>query len=169
MSPTVTSTKQIQDIDEWTSAMLIFGAIYAERYPQESPALFKYIKVVRDLKLKCYGARWTYYDIQFRKLKSQMEWTWDFINWELYFAATSQKVQQQSTSNNNIKRPQSFRVPKGYCWNHQRDASCSNSSCPWKHECCICHGSHSAKFCQQRKTQFAKNGNTQRSNTNKSK
>lgn len=46
--PTGHKATIIDNIEEWTNAMMTLGAIYTGRHPRSSPALFKYIKTVRD-------------------------------------------------------------------------------------------------------------------------
>jgi hypothetical protein len=44
MTPTGQKAIPLDNIEEWTSVMLTFGAIYTERHPKSAPAMFKYIK-----------------------------------------------------------------------------------------------------------------------------
>ena len=41
--------RQISTIDQWTSAFLVFGAVYTQRFPEVAPGMFKYCEVVRDI------------------------------------------------------------------------------------------------------------------------
>ena len=155
MSPTQRS-KPLEEIQEWTAAMLTFGAIYTERHPHTAPKLFKYIKTVRDMEAR--GGNWTYYDTQFRKLKAQRNWSWDFTHWELHFNAmaqtTASKRQINSRFGKDKKFPkyQPFLVPNGFCWGFHRAGKCDNTSpCPYKHLCFKCKSqNHPAKWCRHR-------------------
>ena len=69
---------------------MTFGAIYTERHHTTAPAMFKYIKTVRDM--AAHGGNWTFYDIQFVKQKARYHWQWDFIHWELHFNAMPKHV-----------------------------------------------------------------------------
>jgi len=39
----------ISNIEQWTSAFLVFAAIYCEKSPSETPSLMKYMFIVREL------------------------------------------------------------------------------------------------------------------------
>jgi hypothetical protein len=43
---------KIYNIDQWTTAFMRFVAIYATKYPQETPVLMKYGELVQDLEAK---------------------------------------------------------------------------------------------------------------------
>ena len=134
-----------------TRGMLIYAAIYTEKFPMEGPQILKYIKTVRDLKGKCPSTRWRFYDEQFRMLKQQMEWAWSFINWELYFAATIQTNNSQNAQQPKKNRP--FRVPRDYCYAVHTNNSCRSNPCQYKHECYSCGENHAAKFCGPKPSQ----------------
>ena len=40
---------QISTIDQWTSAFLVSGAVYTQRFPEVAPGMFNYCEVVRDI------------------------------------------------------------------------------------------------------------------------
>ena len=46
-----TRVRQISSTDQWTSACLVFGAVYTQRFPHSAPGLFKYAEIVRDIAL----------------------------------------------------------------------------------------------------------------------
>ena len=51
-----TKRQTIHSIDQWVSAFQTYVAIYAERTPQDTPALMKYGSVIREL--ATLGANW---------------------------------------------------------------------------------------------------------------
>ena len=149
-------TKRSLNINEWTDAMMVYGAIYTVNKPLESPGFFKYVRTVRDLSTKCQGNRWSYYDNQFRKLKATMGWSWGWINWELYFAVIT-PINNNSDQKSKM-RPFRSRVPKGFCWSFHRDGSCALKNCSYSHSCYLCKKSHSASECQNnQQRQFRSN------------
>ncbi len=81
--------RPVQTIDQWTNAFLIFTAVYAEKFPLESPQLMKYGTVVREMATRA-PFSWKSYDTNFRKLK---QWcpsmTWDYFHTELWATAFS--------------------------------------------------------------------------------
>ena len=60
--------KQIKNIEEWTSAFIVFVAIYSSHHPLEAPRLMKYNETVRDLS-KRGGWAFKNYDENFRMMK----------------------------------------------------------------------------------------------------
>jgi len=46
-----TRVRQISSIDQWTSAFLVFEAVYTQIFPQSAPGIFKYAEIVRDIAL----------------------------------------------------------------------------------------------------------------------
>ena len=158
--------KPINNIQDWSNAMLVFGAIYTQRHPSTAPKLFKYIKTVRDMESK--GGNWSYYDIQFRKLKAHNGWNWDFIHWELHFQAMSptpntrhlphapltvQGSSRKGKGYNNMNNNRPFLVPHGFCWSYHKTGKCDQSvPCRYKHLCFKCkEGQHTAKWCRSRR------------------
>ena len=55
--------KKILTINQWLSAFHIFGAIYSEKLPTDTPKLMKYWEIVDDIAAKL--GNWLYYDEQF--------------------------------------------------------------------------------------------------------
>ena len=154
MLPT-SGTKDIKDIQQWTKAMMVLGAIYTQQHPNQAPALFKYIDLVRSIQSSYPHANWQYYDIQFRKLKAVYGWTWDHVHWELYFRCASQPGKNTPL----IKQP--FRIPRGYCWAFHRGDTCTQKECVYSHSCFRCGESHSFQqthqpHVQKRAYQFRK-------------
>jgi len=56
-------------MNQWTSAFLVFMAIYIEKKPQEAQHLLRYASSVRDLHQHYSDAAWRLYDESFRKLR----------------------------------------------------------------------------------------------------
>ena len=79
--------RQISTIDQWTSAFLVFGAIYAQRFPEAAPGLFKYCEVVRDIAATGPPLAWRQYDARFRSLRQfdLAGFLWEQPRWDLFF------------------------------------------------------------------------------------
>ena len=79
--------RQISTIDQWTSAFLVFGAIYAQRFPEAAPGLFKYCEVVRDIAATGPPLAWRQYDARFRSLWqfNLPDFPWEQPRWDLFF------------------------------------------------------------------------------------
>jgi hypothetical protein len=159
VTPPSQRVKPVDNIQDWTNAMMTLGAIYTERHPKTAPQMFKYIRNIRDMHAR--GGNWQYYDTQFRKLKGKRNWNWDFIQWELHFTAMGTPLQHQtsgfsgSLSNNSrlSKKPKPFLVLHGFCWGFHHTGKCGQSKpCPYKHLCFRCQGGqHAAKWCSARR------------------
>ena len=66
LEPTAKS-KRVKTIGDWLHAFHIFGSIYTQKYPHESPELMKYCQIIQDLASR--GHNWFYYDENFRFLR----------------------------------------------------------------------------------------------------
>ena len=82
-----TKRQTIHSIDQWGSAFQTYVAIYAERTPQDTPALMKYGSVIREL--ANLGANWKFYDKNSRKLRQSQGAPWDQIYSELWLRSHS--------------------------------------------------------------------------------
>ena len=119
--------RQISSIEQWTSAFLVFGAVYTQRFPDKAPGLFKYCEVVRDIANTGPPFAWRQYDEQFRAFRhsNPPSFPWDQPRWDLFFKCMYAKQIQggpsrapPTVSRNPSRRPQPF--PAGYCWVYQR-------------------------------------------------
>ena len=99
--------KQIKNIEEWTSAFIVFVAIYSSHHPLGAPRLMKYMETVRDLS-KRGGWAFKNYDENFRMMKqNDPSWPCDVMHSEYWMRATLTTGQNVNNSNN-----QSFREPQ---------------------------------------------------------
>ena len=82
-----TRVRQISAIDQWTSAFLVFGAVYTRRFPDSAPGIFKYAEIVRDIALTGPPFAWRQYDSQFRTLRQAdpVSFPWEQSRWDLFF------------------------------------------------------------------------------------
>ena len=159
-------TKKIHTINQWHSAFNIFVAIYAEKFPQDTPKMMKYCEIVRDIAAK--PGDWLFYDEQFRYIRQSApdQFPWDVVHWELWLkAVTNFRPKSQSAISTNDKsssrsRPRQF-FPKGTCWNFHAGSTCNG--CRFEHICYKCGSKHPATQCpaiNQQRAILPKTGST---------
>ena len=150
-----TRLRQIQNIDQWTTALLTFGSIYSQRNPSRGAGLFKYCEIVRDIAQTGPQNAWRQYDEQFRlhRQGDPDNYPWDQPRWDIFFRCMYAKSEQTnsirtvagpSTYQNLAKRP--FRA--GYCWSFQK-GQCKNRQCRFQHACSKCNNPHPANQCRK--------------------
>lgn len=127
------------------SAFQIFLSIYAERVPQDTPALMKYGSIVKEL--ATLGANWKFYDENFRKLRESQGVPWNQVHSELWLRSHSFRA-KPNTQQRKSKIDGPF-IPKGYCWKFHRNLHCPG--CSFKHQCFRCGQSHPIAKCPQPK------------------
>ena len=127
------------------SAFQIFLSIYAERVPQDTPALMKYGSIVKEL--ATLGANWKFYDENFRKLRESQGVPWNQVHSELWLRSHSFRA-KPNTQQRKSKIDGPF-IPKGYCWKFHRSLHCPG--CSFKHQCFRCGQSHPIAKCSQPK------------------
>ena len=134
----VPSTKKhpLHTIHQWMSTFQIFVSIYAERVPQDTPALMKYGSIVKEL--ATLGANWKFYDENLRKLRESQGVPWNQVHSELWLRSHSFRA-KPNTQQRKSKIDGPF-IPKGYCWKFHRSPHCPG--CSFKHQCFRCGQSH---------------------------
>lgn len=159
--------RKIFNISQWTTAFLRFVAIYAEKFPKETPQLMKYAEVIRDLASRRPGLGWYHYDIQFRQMRQMIKLRWDKLHTELWLtSATASQIQSPAFQSSTFQRPayrQPFRryqsQPPSHrtdqptflrysCWSYNRSGSCTRTDCKFTHTCGKCRGPRSANNCR---------------------
>ena len=147
--------RQISSIDQWTSALLVFGAVYTQRFPQSAPGIFKYAEIVRDIALTGPPFAWRQYDAHFRTLRQTdpSSFPWAQPRWDLFFKYMYAKHIQGGSGrapfafpNQAARRPQPFQT--GFCWLYQKGGKCSTRNCRYKHLCSKCQAPHPASSCR---------------------
>ena len=155
------SRREINSIEQWTKAFLVYAAVYSEKHGQEAPGLFKYISVIREMARQ--KKQWVFYDKQFRRLRANTPtMAWSEVNWEMYFTSITSDVSGNVSPSQQVNKPfpaprqgshqrQSGNhpfVPMGYCYEYHFDGVCDKQPCQYKHWCPTCHrGTHSAIRC----------------------
>ncbi|XP_041464356.1 uncharacterized protein LOC121415240 [Lytechinus variegatus] len=79
----------LSNIEQWTSAFLIFASIYLERHPARARELLKYMDIVRSI-VRYGGVNWRSYDAQFRLRQARHPFrSWASIDSELWLTITT--------------------------------------------------------------------------------
>ena len=84
--------RNINSVHTWTSAFLIFSAVYLSAHPQRVQEMLKYAQLVRTAAARHKGWGWRFYDIQFwLRQQWQPQRSWATIDGELWnlFVVTS--------------------------------------------------------------------------------
>ena len=156
-----TRVRQISSIDQWTSAFLVFGAVYTQRFPHSAPGLFKYAEIVRDIALTGPPFAWRLYDCQFRTLRQSdpVNFPWEQPRWDLFFRCMYAKpFQGYSRAPSTVfhqPAPRSQPFPTGCCWLYQKGGKCNTRNCRFKHVCSKCQAPHPASSCRLQPTDIA--------------
>ena len=135
------NSKEIKSMDQWVSAFTIFMAIYCEKFKDATPALLKYMNIVREIAKRKGDS--LEYDIDFRKTKCQFKGSWANIHHELWLLnmlkekhdnyKTDVNQTPVNSYNNNNFVPM---VPIGYCIRFHQGSVCQ---CPCRYKCNILH------------------------------
>ena len=97
----------VSSIHTWTSAFLIFSAVYLRAHPHRTQELLKYCNIVRTAAARHSGFGWRKYDIQFRMRQHiQPHRSWAVIDGELWamYVQTSGPVVSFGVSNTSNVR-----------------------------------------------------------------
>lgn len=82
-------TYEIRQVSQWAQAFLVFVGIFAEKFPQEAPALMKYGDMVQKLGKQAGDEAADYYDKNFREWRASnpSSFPWDNLNSEIHSEA----------------------------------------------------------------------------------
>ena len=150
--------KKVKDIDQWVSAINIYGAIYLGSHPTEASAFLKYIELIQGMARQSVSGGWRIYDETFRRARQFSNLSWDRPLVHQYVSAmvpvtgsNFRNDNQQPTFRNPNTRTGSFRIPTGYCWKYNTSI-CSVAGCRYTHSCSKCKApGHPMHKCKQRK------------------
>ena len=108
LMPQPSKGKQIATIEQWTSAFLVFGATYTQRFSNSAPGLFKYCDIVRDIAVTGPLFAWRQYDEQFRQFRQSdpVSFPWDQPRWDLFFKVMYAKPVQGVAPHDNLQNIQ---------------------------------------------------------------
>ena len=165
---------QIEEIEKWTSAFMIYASILLERHPTRARELLKYMDIIRSI-TRFGGFNWRSYDVQFRLRQArQPHRSWAVIDTELWLtvaavsptAATSLDYMQPFRANyerpaaRGARGPAGPRYPGTHANSYRGDKTalhcfafngggCTRFSCQYPHKCARCGAiSHGASTCK---------------------
>ena len=164
----------IDNIEQWTSAFLIYMSVYLEVHTSHAIELLKYTDIVRSAAQQFGGLGWRTYDIQFR-LKQAMApaQSWTVIDSELWLRVLlaptpsnfrtpqSNRAQQQQLRATNTpfhfrRSPQGNLI--GICWEYNRTGTWKRQNCQFQHRCAQCRQSgHPSIKCALNSVSYSKN------------
>ena len=159
-------SKKIHSFNQWLSAFNTFVAIYAVKFPNETPKLMKYCELIRDMSVK--PGDWYFYDEQFRYIRQSAPdlYPWDIIHWELWlkavlnFRAKSHSPSERVSAGGFTRSRSRPSFPRGTCWIFHAGRYCPG--CRFEHVCFKCGSKHPASQCsanqQQQRSALPKNG-----------
>ncbi|KAH3811969.1 hypothetical protein DPMN_140387 [Dreissena polymorpha] len=146
--------KKITNIEQWTTAMIRFMAVYTFKYPYETQAILKYMEIVRDIATRRPGLAFLYYDTQFRLLRESIPLPWDRLHTEFWLMACTSIPSSPSFRPQRTPYRGPFKQSSPYrkfvdwiCFNYNKRSLCHNPSCPHPHVCGLCRGSHPSYEC----------------------
>ena len=97
--------RKITSISEWTDSILIYAAIYLQKFPHQIQGLLKYISSIRLGASRSNTFGWRDYDIQFRLRRSKNSMTnWENIDAELWLIYMGlAPVTERKPANNTLQ------------------------------------------------------------------
>lgn len=109
--------RSINSVHQWTSAFLIYSAVFLGAHPKRTQELLKYAYLIRTAAARHEGWGWRSYDIQFRlRQQSQPQRSWASIDgelWSLYVTSGFSRSFQSKSEQQDRFKPQAkgFRGP----------------------------------------------------------
>lgn len=144
--------KKIHNIEQWTSAFIIFTSIYCSTHPNRFQELLKYMHVVR-LGADRSATGWKLYDEQFRLRKAQdPASSWAQVDYELWLFYM-QGSTFYSSNYTSLSQPLQVHNNKLKCYAFNYSGRCYKQMCTFSHSCLNCGGFHSLKICNYRRPQ----------------
>ena len=165
--------KNVTNIENWTSAMFIYGGVYLGAYPTESPQFLKYLDLIRNMSTHTPIASWRLYDELVRRARHKSNVPWDRPLINQYMTAITNHNQVGSIASNPkpFSKKGSFRpnksgnrMPQGFCYSFNQDVCTNKPPCKYSHICSKCYQNHSASNCTKSRAQ-----SNQRANNSKFK
>ena len=137
---------KITNIEQWTSAFIIFTSIYCLAHPNRFQELLKYLSDVRLGAKRNASLGWKLYDEQYRLRKARNPGSsWSVVDvelWLMYMASNS--------SPNNFVNSNNQSFPKrSKCYTFNNSGKCFKPLCPYSHSCLKCNSNHAAINCYQ--------------------
>lgn len=160
------SQNKITSIHSWTSAFLVYTAVYLSAHPHRTQELLKYGHVIRLAASRCGAFGWRSYDEQFRyKMQRYPQNSWAAMDgelWNMYIAVPSQFLPSNKGGRGGAQgnfrgfgrgqrggqRRNGGSAPAGICYAFNGTSGCQYNPCIFKHVCQKCRGGgHGASTC----------------------
>ena len=162
------SHTMITSIHSWTSAFLVYAAVYLSAHPHRTQELLKYAHVIRSAASRSGAYGWRSYDEQFRlKMHRYPQNSWASMDgelWNMFIAVPSQMVFPANKGGRGGAQA-NFRgfgrgqkggnrrnggAAAGICFAFNNNSGCSYNPCKFKHACQKCNsGGHGASTCNK--------------------
>ena len=136
----VKSKNNINTVEVWTDAFIVYISIYSAVHTSKFQALLKYMHDVRLGASRIKGLGWKEYDEQFRlKMSVNPTKSWEVIDqelWLLYMVSPNTVPEIKHNSQVGLKSS----INK--CYNFNYKGTCDRTPCNYKHVCFKCSGCH---------------------------
>lgn len=145
-------------IDSWTQIFLAFMAEHVVAFPQDAPAMPKYLELI--LKMAAKNMDWQRYDEVFRmsrakkvrRGKGKKLRKWSKQNLPLYLECGTMRMSEHKTGQNNKQwfsqsKKESVERRSGTCWRFQEGECKGACAWPLTHQCYNCGLPHPTKDC----------------------
>lgn len=143
--------KEVQNIDQWTDAFLIFSTILMEREPSQGIGLMRYMKSIRDMARKSQAGAWRDYDEKFRREMNDHKLGWHQTHWNLYMEVlclSSQNSKAMKPAFRGQQKPtKRSRFQPGQCYTFELHGKCAKQGCRFNHSCSSCGERHQSRLC----------------------
>lgn len=153
--------QNINTIEKWTDAFIVFMSIYLAVHPEKTQGLLKYMQSMRLGASRIHGLGWKDYDQQFRlRLSYDPTKSWDTVDNELWLMYMVSDGGNSSGSNLTTPAPGQANVAyksNSYnkCYNYNYKGLCDRSPCTYKHVCFKCSQNHPVFMCTLNQNQPA--------------
>lgn len=133
---------QINCIEKWTNAFLIYASIFLSTHPDKVYDLLHYMYNIRDCAARLGGLAWRSYDEQFRIRQAISPSPWCNINTDLWWRCVLVRPVLRNQSN-----------PYRYTCDDFNAGKCTWPNCRFSHRCAKCSGPHPELNCQNSQSQ----------------
>ena len=140
---------KINNIERWTSAIIIFISIYCSAHENRVQELLKYMSDVRLGAQRSSSFGWKPYDEQcrLRKACNPMN-SWDIVDVELWLLYLSSSTAPLSFGHSQSTHAGANTGMKNKCYAFNYNGKCSRLNCPYFHACMKCSSLlHSVTSC----------------------
>jgi hypothetical protein len=152
------SKDDINSIERWTDAFIIFMDIYLSAHPLKIHELLQYFFIIRECASVHGGTFWKIYDQQFRSRQAITPVSWSYINHDLWLRCMPLRGEQKNHPQLlNFEQKKQSR-PQNICIDFNR-GQCKWPNCKYTHACYSCNKGHPFVNCvpNSRKNSFSAN------------